>query len=104
MRIIYQLIVVAFLASCSNDDYIIQNPQPGDIYVFEENSLYFPIMVDSVTVNQVYAVNSKFKFADAIPQKKDLPKADFDFSWFLIYEKKELERLYKEGNIVCVYR
>jgi hypothetical protein len=79
-------------------------PQKNDIYIFEENEVYFPILVDSVAGEQIFCVNSAFKFVDAVPELEDLPKSDFDFTFHLIYEKAELKRLYDSGSIIEIYR
>jgi hypothetical protein len=67
-------------------------------------TVYFPILVDSVAGEQIFCVNSAFKFVDAVPELEDLPKSDFDFSFHLIYEKAELKRLYESGSIIEIYR
>ena len=90
--------------ACSNKSSLIESPQKNDIYIFEENTVYFPILVDSVAGEQIFCVNSDFKFVDAVPELEDLPKSDFDFSFLLIYEKAELKRLYESGSIVEIYR
>jgi hypothetical protein len=79
-------------------------PKENDIYIFEENDVYFPILVDSVAGEKIICVNSAFKFAEAIPELEDLPKSDFDFSFQLIYDKAELKRLHENGSIVEIYR
>jgi len=93
-----------FFTACTSKKEYIENPLDGDIYVFEENEIYFPVMVDSVAGETIYCVNSKFKFADALPDLSDLPLNDFDFTFHLIYEKAEIQRLFNEGKIVEVYR
>jgi hypothetical protein len=90
--------------ACSNKSSLIESPQKNDIYIFEENTVYFPILVDSVAGEQIFCVNSDFKFVDAVPELEDLPKSDFDFSFHLIYEKAELKRLYESGSIIEIYR
>ncbi len=92
------------LEACSNQHDLIESPQKNDIYIFEENEVYFPIMVDSVAGEQIFCVNSAFKFVDAVPELEDLPKSDFDFTFHLIYEKAELKRLHESGSIIEIYR
>jgi phage regulator Rha-like protein len=92
------------ICACTNDSVYMDAPQKNDIYIFEENQVYFPILVDSVAGEKIYCVNSAFKFVDAIPELEELPKRDFDFSFQLVYEKAELKRLYQSGNIVKIYR
>lgn len=90
--------------SCFNELNLIETPHENDIYIFEENDVYFPILVDSVADEKIFCVNSAFRFEEAIPQLEDLPKSDFDFSFHLIYEKAELKRLYEDGSIIEIYR
>lgn len=93
-----------FFFACSSDQAFIDNPVSGDIYIFEENEVFYPVMVDSISEKTIFCVNSRFKFVDAIPTLKDLPKHDFDFSFHLMYERDELKRLYESGQIIEVYR
>lgn len=98
------LSIVPLFVSCANDVELVNDPKENDIYIFQENDVYFPVLVDSVAGEQIVCVNSAFRFEDAIPELEDLPKSDFDFSFKLIYEKAELKRLYEEGSIVEIYR
>lgn len=93
-----------FFFSCNNHAELIQNPSKGDIYLFEEGDLYYPILVVDVKGDSVFCVNSKFKFADAKPEMEDMPIDEFDYDFQLIYEINELVRLTEESNIVEVYR
>lgn len=92
------------ICACTNDAVYMDAPQKNDIYIFEENKVYFPMLVDSVAGEKIFCVNSAFRFEEAIPELEDLPQGDFDFSFHLIYERTELKRLYEEGNIVKIYR
>lgn len=103
MRFVAACIFFCFL-SCSSDVSLIDAPEAGDIYIFEEMEYYYPVMVDSVSNEIIFCVNNKYMFADAIPEIKDLPKEDFDFTFYLIYEKEEINDLYETGNIIEVYR
>lgn len=103
MRFAFASIFFFFL-SCSSDVSLIDAPESGDIYIFEELDYYYPVMVDSISENALFCVNSKFMFTEAIPEIKDLPKEDFDFTFYLIYEKQEIKDLYETGNIIEVYR
>lgn len=60
--------------------------------------------VDSVFENTLYLVNSKFIFENSVPKPSDILDDEFDRSFFLIYEKEEIKRLFHEGKIVEVYR
>lgn len=60
--------------------------------------------VDDVKGDTLYLVNSKFVFQEAMPQSSDILDEEFDRTFFLIYEKKEIQRLFNEGKIVEVYR
>jgi hypothetical protein len=93
-----------FLGGCTNHGELLNDPQPGDIYILEEEGIYYPMKIDSVAAHEVYMVNSKFMFTDAIPQPEDLPDGDFDYGFHLIYEPVELKRLFNEGALVEIYR
>jgi len=103
-RIFICIFFLVILSACSTNQSYIESPQKGDIYIFEEAGIFFPMKVDSVFENTLYLVNSKFVFADAIPKKSEILDEEFDRSFFLIYEKEEIQRLFNEGKIIEVYR
>jgi len=104
MRIAKLLFLAIFIFSCTNNLDLINSPKKNDIYIFEEAGTYSPMKVDDVKGDTLYLVNSKFVFQEAMPQSSDILDEEFDRTFFLIYEKKEIQRLFNEGKIVEVYR
>lgn len=105
--IVFALTLLAgSLAACENDADLIHDPRPGDIYILEDEGIYYPMKLDSIAElpDEIYMVNSKFVFTDAIPGAADLPDHEFDYTFHLIYKKDELLRLYDKGSIVEIYR
>jgi hypothetical protein len=92
------------VTSCQDEQACIDDPQAGDIYLFEASDTYFPVRVDFVEDKYVYCNNSLYVFEDGLPEAEDMPADEFDYTFHHIYEKSEIQTLYKEQKIVKVYR
>jgi len=90
--------------SCQSEQAYIDDPQAGDIYLFEASETYFPVRVDYVEDDYVYCNNSRYVFENDFPEWDDMPATEFDYSFHHIYEKSEIQKLYQEQKIVKVYR
>ncbi|MBK7128474.1 MAG: hypothetical protein IPM74_00640 [Crocinitomicaceae bacterium] len=104
MKKIILYLLAVFLFSCETAQDYLNQPQKGDIYLFESDGYYFPVMADIVLGDTVSCVNSKFVFTTTMPNEDDMPVEDFDFSFHLLYTKSELQRLHKEGKISEIIR
>lgn len=104
MKKFYLYLLTAVLFSCQSTQDFLEQPQKGDIYLFESDGYYFPVMADIVQGDTVSCVNSKFVFTTSMPDQDDLPVEDFDFSFHLLYTKSELQRLHQEGKITEIIR
>ena len=104
MKKIFSLLFICLISCSDNNQELISSPQKNDIYLFEEAGTYSPMKVDEVKGDSLYLLNSKFVFQEAMPEPSDILDEDFDRTFFLIYEKKEIQRLFDEGKIVEVYR
>lgn len=98
------LLVTSMLVACASDEEYINDPQAGDIYLFEASDMYFPVRVDFVEEEYVYCNNSLYVFENDMPEWEDMPANEFDYSYHHIYEKAELLSLYKDHRIVRVLR
>ncbi|MDA7803055.1 hypothetical protein N8987_00575 [Crocinitomix sp.] len=47
--------------------------------------------------------NYQFLFADAIPKRGQIQNNEFDTVFYAVYQKEELKRLFKAGNLVHIY-
>jgi hypothetical protein len=98
------IILFGAVFSCTNKADLIANPQPGDIYILEDQGFYYPMKIDSVAKDEIYMVNSKYIFTDVIPKSTDLPDHEFDHTVHLIYKKDEFRLQFEKGSVVEVYR
>lgn len=97
-------LLILVIAGCADSLDLLNDPRKGDIYIFEEKEIYFPVKVDHVSGDSVFCVNSLYRFADAVPEPEDLPENEFDYGFWLIYQKEELIRLSSEKKLIRVYR
>lgn len=101
---LYLLSLFFLVSACQNEQAYIDNPAAGDIYLFEASDTYFPVRVDFIEEGYVYCNNSLYVFEDGQPELEDMPANEFDYAFHHIYEKSEIQKLYKEKKIVKVYR
>lgn len=89
------------------DDYTeeyIKIPSVKDIYIFKEDNTYAPMRLDSLTEDKYFMRNYLFYFEEAIPTKKQIKPNEFDTAFYAIYEKQEINRLYKANRLIKIYR
>jgi len=98
--------VVLYFFNYSDKDTVnyLHNPTKGQIYIFEKDNVYAPMRLDSVSKTSLYLRNYMFTFVDAIPDRKQILSNEFDLNFYAIYQKEEMDRLYKEGNLVRIYK
>lgn len=83
---------------------LVAHPTVGTIYIFQEDEVYAPMRIDSISEEQLFMRNYLFLFTDAIPKQAQILNDEFDLNFYAIYEKGEIQRLFKEGNLVKAYR
>lgn len=86
----------------ATDDYL-KKPAIGHVYIFHYDNLYEPMRLDSISSNQLFMRNYLFQFTDAIPERDQILANEFDLNFYAIYEKDEIFRLRKAGQLVKIY-
>ena len=96
-------LLVYFFGKEDRTAALVQMPSPGHIYIFEEDNVFAPMRLDSVSDTKLYMRNYIYFFTDAIPERDQILDAEFDENFFAIYDRTEIKRLHQEGNIVFIY-
>ena len=96
-------ILIYFLKG-DETEKLVNDPKVGVVYVFEEEGLFAPMRIDSVSEEHLFLRNYLYLFSDAVPKRNQILSHEFDLNFFAIYERKEIQRLYTEGNLVKAYR
>lgn len=82
----------------------VQNPHVNDVYILNNEHVFAPMRIDSISTTHIYMRNYLYFFSDAIPKKSQLLTNEFETAFFAIYTKEELLRLNATGKIVRIYR
>lgn len=103
--ILIALWMIAFVFSRSNAsvDGLLEKPKKGQIYIFQEGNHFAPMRLDSLSETELFMRNYQFLFADAIPKRGQIQNNEFDTVFYAVYQKEELKRLFKAGNLVHIY-
>lgn len=104
--VIAALAIIFLVAKWINSDktgYCLDHPAVGQVYIFNEENLYAPMLLDSIDDQQLYFRDYSFVFMDAIPKREQILDAEFDHSFFAIYDQVELNRLYKSKQLIRIY-
>ena len=75
----------------------------GNIYILNEESLYAPMRLDSISDSKLFMRNYLFQFSDAVPERNQILDYEFDLDFYAIYDTTEMRRLYNEGGLVKIY-
>jgi hypothetical protein len=95
--------LVLYLFNADDTEKLVDHPQVGQIYVFQEEDFFAPMRIDSVSEHHLYLRNYLYLFSDAVPKRSQILSNEFDLNFFAIYEKVEIRRLYGAGKLVKAY-
>ncbi|MFT5822508.1 MAG: hypothetical protein ACI8ZM_003764 [Crocinitomix sp.] len=82
---------------------LVDHPKVGAVYIFQEEEVFAPMRIDSISDDHLFLRNYLYLFTDAVPKRSQIMADEFDLNFFAIYEKGEIQRLYTEGNLVKAY-
>lgn len=96
-------VILYLINSDKTEDYL-KSPKVEDVYVFKEQNIYAPMLLDSISEDNYYMRNYLYHFADALPDQDEILLEEFDQSFYAIYEKGEIKRLFDISTLVKIYR
>ncbi|NOQ73730.1 MAG: hypothetical protein GQ574_17110 [Crocinitomix sp.] len=95
--------LLLYFLNSDNTEKLVNHPKVGGVYVFQEEELFAPMRIDSISDTHLYLRNYLYLFSDAVPKRNQILTDEFDLNFFAIYEKNEIRRLYDAGSLVKAY-
>lgn len=81
-----------------------KNPQKGDIYLFQSDSLYYTFLIEVVKEDSIFFYGYENDFINAPPNKEDLDLNLFDHKMLYIYDVTQLNEFKENKKIIKIFR
>ena len=95
--------LIMLLLRSDKTDELYKSPTKGQVYILQSQNEFAPMLLDSLSADVFYFFDYEYVFKGDIPKVSQIKQDEFNRSFYAIYKKTELDRLFNQGKIVKIY-